>query len=235
MQRLCRLAKVVEVVVESPCNIADDPLHSLLVLHRRSLHEPTNIADGECQVRSCVGEVAKAPHKTSVLRSVHLLRCAAMAQPQPLLHRSESWVAVGEPSQLNDALGVGGLLKRDPGVALMHLDPQVDGEKPQVTHWEGGLHLFLEHCHLCIIGVGDDQVVNVDTHQQCVSSIAPPVDGRLVRVLPEAHPLECRVQLGTPRPRCLPQAIEGLAQAQHLALFARDRKSRRLMHVDLLL
>jgi hypothetical protein len=39
------------------------------------------------------------------LRSVHLLRRAVMAQLQSLLHQSESWVAVGEPSQLNDALG----------------------------------------------------------------------------------------------------------------------------------
>jgi hypothetical protein len=61
---LPRVPRVVEVVVESPCNIADDPLHSLLVLHCRSLHELTNVADGECQVRPCVGEVAKVPHKT---------------------------------------------------------------------------------------------------------------------------------------------------------------------------
>jgi hypothetical protein len=120
---LPRAPQLVEAVVESPCNIADDLLHSLLVLHRRSLHEPTNVADGECQVRPCVGEVAKAPHKTSVLRSVHLLRRAVVAQLQPLLHRSESWVAISEPSQLNDALGIGGLSNRDPGVTLIHLDP----------------------------------------------------------------------------------------------------------------
>jgi hypothetical protein len=143
---LPRAPRVVEAVVESPCNIADDPLHSLLVFHRRSLHEPTNVADGECQVRPCVGEVAKVPRKTSVLCSVHLLRCAVAAQLQPLLHRTESWVAVGESSQLNDALGVGGLSKRVLGVALVHLDPQV-GEKPHVTHLEDGLHLFLEHPH----------------------------------------------------------------------------------------
>jgi hypothetical protein len=187
---LPRAPRVVEVVIESPHNIADDPLHSLLVLRCRSLHEPTNVADGECQVRSCVGEVAKAPHKTLVLRSVHLLRRVVAAQLQSLLHRSESWVAVGEPIQLNDALDVGGLLKRDPGVALVHLDPQVEEEKPQVTHLEGGLHLFLERYHLRILGAGDHQVIDVGIHQQGVSSIAPPVDGRLVRALPEAHPLE---------------------------------------------
>jgi hypothetical protein len=120
---LPRTPRVVEAVVESPRNIADDPLHSLLVLRCRSLHEPTNVADGECQVRPCVSEVAKAPHKTLVLRSVHLLCRAIVAQLQSLLHRSESWVAVGKPSQLNNALSVGGLSKRDPRVALVHLDP----------------------------------------------------------------------------------------------------------------
>jgi hypothetical protein len=87
---LPRASRVVEVMVESPYNIADDPLHSLMVLRCRSLYEPTNVADGECQVRPCVGEVAKAPHKTSVLRSVHLLRRVVAAQLQPLLHWSES-------------------------------------------------------------------------------------------------------------------------------------------------
>jgi hypothetical protein len=224
---LLRAPRVVEDVVKSPCNIADDPLHSLLMLRRRSLHKPTDVADGECQVQPCVGEVANAPHKTSVLRSIHLLRCVVAAQLQPLLHRSESWIAVGEPSQINDALGIGGLSKRDPGVALVHLDPQVEGERPQVTHLDGGLHLFLERCHL--------RIVDVDNHQQDISSIAPPVDGHLVRALPEAHPLEHGVQLDIPRPRCLLQPIKGLTQAQHLALLARDRKSRRLMHVDIFL
>jgi hypothetical protein len=112
-----------------------------------------------------VCEVAQAPHKTPVLRSIHLLRRAVAAQLQPLLHRGESWVAVGEPSQLNDALGIGGLSKRDPGVALVHLDPQIEGERPQVTHLEGGLHLFLERCHLRILSAGDHQVIDVDTYQ----------------------------------------------------------------------
>jgi hypothetical protein len=121
---LPRAPQVVEAVVESPRNIADDPLHSLLVLHYRSLHELTNVADGECQVRLCVGEVAKAPYKTPVLRSVHLLRRVVTAQLQFLLHRGESCVTVGEPSLLNDTLGVGGLPKCDPKVVLVHLDPR---------------------------------------------------------------------------------------------------------------
>jgi hypothetical protein len=82
--KLClpRAPRVVEAVVESPRSIADDPLHSLLVLRCRSLHKPTSVADGEYQVRPCVGEEAKAPHKTPVLRSVHLLRRAVAAQFQ---------------------------------------------------------------------------------------------------------------------------------------------------------
>jgi hypothetical protein len=52
---LPRAPRVVEAMVESPRNIADDPLHSLLVLRCRSLHEPTNVAGGECQVRPGVG------------------------------------------------------------------------------------------------------------------------------------------------------------------------------------
>jgi hypothetical protein len=160
---LLRTPRVVETMVESPRNVADDPLHRLLVLRRRSLHEPTNIADGECQVRPCVGEVVKAPHKRPVLRSVHLLRRAVTGHFQPLLHRSESWVAVGEPSQLNDALGVGGLSKHDPEVVLVHLDPQVEGERSQVTHLEGGVHLPLTR-HLRNLGTGDHQVVDIDNH-----------------------------------------------------------------------
>jgi hypothetical protein len=177
---LPKAPRVVEAAIESPCNITDDSLHILLMFHHRSLHEPTNIADGECQVRSCVRKVAKALHKMPVLRSVHLFHRAVAAQLQSLIHQSESWIVVSEPTQLNDALGVGGLSKRDPGVTLVNLDPQVEREKPQVTHLEGGLHLFLERCHLCILGAGDHQVVDIDTHQQDVSSIAPPVDDRLV-------------------------------------------------------
>jgi hypothetical protein len=44
---LPRAPRVVETVVESPRDIVDDPLHSLLVLCRQSLQEPTDVADGE--------------------------------------------------------------------------------------------------------------------------------------------------------------------------------------------
>ena len=55
---LPRAPRVVETVVESPRNIADDPLHSLLMLRRRSLNDTTILADGVCHVWPCVVEVA---------------------------------------------------------------------------------------------------------------------------------------------------------------------------------
>jgi hypothetical protein len=118
-----RAPRVGETVVKSPRNIADDPPHSLLVLHRRSLQEPTNVDDRVCQIRSCVDEVAKTPHKTPILSSVHLLRRVVTAQLQLLLHRSESLVAISEPSQPNNALGISDLAKCDPSVTLVHLNP----------------------------------------------------------------------------------------------------------------
>jgi hypothetical protein len=39
--------RVVQAVVEGAHDVADDPLDGLLVLHRQSLHEPTDVANGE--------------------------------------------------------------------------------------------------------------------------------------------------------------------------------------------
>jgi hypothetical protein len=117
----------------------------------------------------------------------------------------------------------------------VYLDPQIEGGKPQVTHLEGDLHLFLECRHLCILGAGDHQIIDVDAHQQDISSISPPIDGRLVRALLKPHPPTRGIQLGIPCPWCLPQALEGVAQAQHLALLIGDSESWWLVHVDLLL
>jgi hypothetical protein len=50
--------RVEQAIVESIRirDVAEDPLDNLLVLLRWSLHEPTDVADGERQVRPCVGE-----------------------------------------------------------------------------------------------------------------------------------------------------------------------------------
>jgi hypothetical protein len=115
-------------VVTGALDVTADPLGSPLVLCHRSLHEPANIANSKRQVRPRVNEVAKAAHNAPVLRGINLLGRAVTAQLQPFLHESVGWVAAGEPTQLDDALGVGGLTKGD---------PQVEGEKAQVAHLEG--------------------------------------------------------------------------------------------------
>lgn len=61
-------------MVESHRNIADDPLHSLLVLRRRSLQELTDVANGVCQVCPCVDEAAKAPHNMLLRRQGEIRR-----------------------------------------------------------------------------------------------------------------------------------------------------------------
>jgi hypothetical protein len=53
----------------------------------------------------------------------------------------------------------------------VYLDPQVEGEGPQVANLEGSLHLLLKYLHLVILGTGDHQVVNVDTHQQGIAAL----------------------------------------------------------------
>ena len=180
-------------------------------------------------------EVAKVAHNTLVRRGVDLLSRAVAAQLQPFLHGSVGWVAAGEPAQLDDALGVGGLAKGDARAVLVDLDPQVEREKAQIAHLESRLHLLIERLHLSLLGAGDHQVVDVDAYQQGIAVLAPLVDSSFVRALLEPHLLESGVQLGVPSSGRLPQAVEGLAQAENLVLLAGDDESRRLVDVDLLL
>ena len=88
-------------------------------------------------------------------------------------------------------------MEGDAGVVLAHLDTEVEIEA-KVTHLEGGLHLRLERLNLRFC-VGDDNVVDVDTHQQDGATAAPRVHRSLMHALLEAHLLECVVQLGVPR------------------------------------
>ena len=142
-------------------------------------------------------EVAKAAHNVLVLHGVNLLRHAVAAHLQALLQGSVCWVPACELAQLDDALGVGDLAKGDAGAVLVDLNPQV-GEKAQVAHLEGGLHLLLECLHLVLLGTGDQQAINVNTCQRGIASLAPPVDRSLVRTLLEPHLREGEVQLGVP-------------------------------------
>jgi len=77
----------------------------------------------------------------------------------------------------------------------------------------------------------DDEVVE---DEQDRASAAPPVHGCLVRALGEAHHLQGGVQLRVPDAQCLPQAVEGLEQAVHLAFSGND-EAQWLAHVYLLL
>ena len=124
------------------------------MLCRRSLHEPTDVANSERHVRPHIDEVAKVAHNAPVPNGVDLLGHAVVAQLQPL-HGSAG-------SQVNDALGVGG--EGDAVAVLVDLDPMVEGEKAQVAHLEGRLHL-LAHIYLSLLGAGDHQVADVEAYQ----------------------------------------------------------------------
>ena len=56
-------------------------------------------------------------------------------------------------------------------------------------------------------------------------SAALPVHRRLMRALLEAHLVERGVELRVLGSQGLPQAVEGLAQAVHLAFFSGDGKA----------
>jgi hypothetical protein len=107
-------------------------------------------------------------------------------------------------------LGVVSLTESDAVVVLMDLDAEVETEKTEVAHLESGLHLRLESLRLCFFRAGDDEVVDVDAHQQNRVSSASSVHRRLVHVLLEAHFLERAVELGVLGLRRLPQPVQGL-------------------------
>ena len=112
-----------QAVVGGVLDVAEDPLDGLLMLRRRSLHEPTDVANGERQVLPRVDKVVKAAHNALVLRGVDLLGRAIVAQLQLFLHGSVGRFAAGEPAQLDDALGVGGLANGDARAILVDHDP----------------------------------------------------------------------------------------------------------------
>ena len=82
-----------QAVVGGARGVPEDPLDGLLMLCHQSLHQPTDVANGERQVQPCMDEVAKAAYNVSVLHGLDLLFRAVAAQLQPLLHGSVGWVA----------------------------------------------------------------------------------------------------------------------------------------------
>jgi hypothetical protein len=89
-------------------------------------------------------------------------------------------------------------MESDAAIVLMDLDAKVEIEKSEVTHLESGLHLHLESLHLCFFCADDDEVIDVDAHQQNRVSPASPVHHHLVHALLEAHLLKRAVELGAP-------------------------------------
>jgi hypothetical protein len=144
-------------------------------------------------------------------------------------------VAVTHASQLDDVLGVVTLTESDAAVVLMDLYAEVEAEKTEVAHLKVDLHLSTEGLHLRFFCAGDDEVIDIDTNLQNRVSLASLVHRRLKRALLEAHLLECAVQLGVPRSRCLPQPIQVLPYSKHLALLPGNVEARTLPDIHLFL
>lgn len=54
---------------------------------------------------------------------------------------------------------------------LVHLQPEVVVQQPEVAHTEEPLHLPLETMHLVLLNSSDDQVIDIDTNdEQCITS-----------------------------------------------------------------
>ena len=74
-------------------------------------------------------------------------------------------IASRHAAELKDALGVVGLAEGDPGGVLAHFNAEVEAEEAKVIHVEHLLHLCLEHLHLLLFSIGDDEIIDVDTDQ----------------------------------------------------------------------
>jgi hypothetical protein len=122
----------------------------------------------------------------------------------------------------DDVLGVVSLTEGDAIIVLMDLDVKVETEETDVVHLESGLHLCLESLHLCFFHAGDDEVIDIDAHQQNRVSSVSPVHRCLVHALLEAHLLEPAIQLGVPG-------------SQHLAFLTGNDEAGTLPNIHLLL
>ena len=111
-------------------------------------------------------KVAQAPNETPLVSGVDRSSRAVLPESKTLLHGSVGRIAAIHAPQLEDPLGVVGLLQSDPGGILVHLDTEVEVECAEVTHVEGLLHLSLERLHFIFPGAGDYQIVDVDADKQ---------------------------------------------------------------------
>jgi hypothetical protein len=91
--RRIRALLVPQTVVQRACDVAQDLLDGLLMLHRQLLYELADIPDSERHIWPGMNQVVQATDNTSVLRHINLLCLAVAAQLQSLLHQSVGRVA----------------------------------------------------------------------------------------------------------------------------------------------
>jgi hypothetical protein len=131
--------------------------------------------------------------------------------------------------------GVGALTHHGAITPLLHLHPEVESQLAQIGHLELVLHLELELLDLRVVAAGDDQVVDVDANDQSSIAYSLRVHGMLSFTMLEPKLRRRGVQLSVPSVRCLPQAIQRLAQEQHLVLCSINDEPQWFCHKHLLL
>jgi hypothetical protein len=50
--------------------------------------------------------------------------------------------------------------------SLLHLNPEIVRQEVEITHFKMVLHIGLEHSDRFLIGVNDDQIIDVDANDQ---------------------------------------------------------------------
>jgi hypothetical protein len=138
---------------------------------------------------------------------------AAVLSRLSLIHGCRRGIAALYPGGVEDARCVAPLIQRDSSAILVHLDPQVEGEEPEIAHEELCLHFILEAIDLGGIGSGNHQIVDVDADEQTRTAMAAFVDNVLMGALFEPKVLQRGVEARVPCALGLAQPVEHLLQA----------------------
>ena len=94
--------------------------------------------------------------------------------------------------------------------------------------------MSLEFIHSSRIASGDDQIINVDAHDQATCATATGVHTVLADAALEAEAEQRSVELLVPGPWSLTESVQSLVEARHLVLVLAVDKDRRLLYVYLL-
>jgi hypothetical protein len=94
----------------------------------------------------------------------------------------------------------------------LHFNSKIVSQKFGITHLKLILHLGLELGDDGVTGAGDDQVINIDAHNQ------PPFSAPRVDVVLRSAPRETKrchggIELGIPGPGCLLKSIQCFVKA----------------------